>query len=52
MGGFPADAPIEKVIRAFELLGFHLVRRGNHIAFLLISLLWGGTSRNAVEIMN
>ena len=34
MGGFPADAPVEKVIRAFELLGFHLVRRGNHIALL------------------
>lgn len=32
MGGFPADAPVEKVISAFELLGFHLVRRGNHIA--------------------
>ena len=29
MGGFPADAHVEKVIRAFELLGLHLVRRGN-----------------------
>lgn len=32
MGGFPADIPVERAIRAFEHLGFHLARRGNHIA--------------------
>jgi predicted RNA binding protein YcfA (HicA-like mRNA interferase family) len=34
MAKFPVDAPIEKVIKAFELLGFHLVREGNHIAMV------------------
>lgn len=29
---FPVDVPIEKLIKVFELLGFHLVRKGNHIA--------------------
>ncbi len=29
---FPVDAPIKKVVRAFESLGFRLVREGNHIA--------------------
>jgi predicted RNA binding protein YcfA (HicA-like mRNA interferase family) len=32
MARFPVDAPQEKVIRAFELLGFHRVRIGEHIA--------------------
>jgi len=32
MSKFPVDAPIRKVVKAFLLLGFHLVREGNHIA--------------------
>ena len=31
---FPVDAPIRRVIKAFELLGFRLVREGNHIAMV------------------
>ncbi len=34
MAKFPVDAPIRKVIRAFEGLGFRLVREGNHIAMV------------------
>lgn len=34
MAKFPVDAPIEKVIQTLEKLGFHIVRRGNHIAML------------------
>ena len=29
---FPVDAPRERVLKAFERLGFRLVREGNHIA--------------------
>ena len=29
---FPADAPLKKVIKALEHLGFEMVRKGNHIA--------------------
>lgn len=32
MPKFPIDAPLDRVIRAFEGLGFVLVREGNHIA--------------------
>jgi len=31
---FPEDAPIRKVVKAFERLGFELVREGNHIAMV------------------
>ena len=29
---FPVDAPLERVLRALEHLGFALVRRGNHLS--------------------
>jgi predicted RNA binding protein YcfA (HicA-like mRNA interferase family) len=29
---FPVDAPIRRAIRAFERLGFVLVREGNHVS--------------------
>ena len=32
MAKFPTDAPQNRVLKAFELLGFALVRRGNHLA--------------------
>ncbi len=32
MAKFPVDAPLEKVIKTFEGLGFRVVRRGNHIS--------------------
>ena len=34
MPKFPVDAPIRKVIRTFEALGFRFVREGNHIAMV------------------
>ena len=34
MSKFPVDAPIRKVVKLFELLGFELIREGNHIAML------------------
>jgi predicted RNA binding protein YcfA (HicA-like mRNA interferase family) len=34
MPKFPVDAPRVKVIKAFERLGFRLVREGNHVAML------------------
>lgn len=30
----PADAPLREVLKAFESLGFRLVREGNHIAMV------------------
>ena len=32
MAKFPVDAPIRDVVRAFERLGFVLVREGNHVS--------------------
>ena len=32
MPKFPVDAPKARVVRAFEALGFRLIREGNHIA--------------------
>ena len=34
MTRFPGDAPRERVIKAFERLGFRLVREGNHLAMV------------------
>ena len=34
MAKFPVDAPVGKVVKAFEALGFQLVREGNHVAML------------------
>lgn len=34
MPKFPVDAPIRKVIKALEQLGFRVVREGNHIAMV------------------
>ena len=34
MSHFPVDAPLPKVIKALESLGFRIVREGNHIAML------------------
>jgi predicted RNA binding protein YcfA (HicA-like mRNA interferase family) len=31
---FPVDAPIDRVLAALAHLGFHEVRRGNHIALV------------------
>ena len=31
---FPADAPVRKVMKALERLGFSVVREGNHIAMI------------------
>lgn len=34
MPKFPADAPVRKVIKALERLGFCVAREGNHIAMV------------------
>ncbi len=34
MTRFPIDAPRSRVIKAFERLGFRLVREGNHLAMV------------------
>lgn len=31
---FPRDAPKQKVIKTFEILGFKAVRKGNHISMV------------------
>lgn len=34
MPRFPRDAPLRRVIKALQALGFEVVRRGNHIALI------------------
>lgn len=34
MPKFPVDAPIDKVVKTFQILGFRLIREGNHISML------------------
>jgi predicted RNA binding protein YcfA (HicA-like mRNA interferase family) len=34
MPKFPVDAPKRRVVKALKLLGFEIVREGNHIAML------------------
>jgi len=34
MAKFPVDAPIERVLKALQMLGFVVVREGNHLALL------------------
>ena len=34
MAQFPTDAPVRKVMKASERLGFTVVREGNHIAMI------------------
>jgi predicted RNA binding protein YcfA (HicA-like mRNA interferase family) len=34
MPPFPVDAPLRRVLRTLEQLGFRVVRQGNHIALL------------------
>ena len=32
MAKFPVEAPLDRVLRALSMLGFHVVRAGNHIS--------------------
>jgi len=34
MTKFPIDAPLRKVITSLEILGFSMIRKGNHIAMV------------------
>lgn len=36
MPKFPSDAPRRRVLRALSMLGFEVVREGNHIAMLRV----------------
>ena len=44
MSKFPVDAPIRKVVKSFELLGFDIVSEGNHIAMLIKKSIWNPNS--------
>lgn len=37
MPKFPVDAPKRRVVRALEMLGFHIVREREHIAMLRLN---------------
>ena len=37
MSRFPVDAPLPKVIKTLERLGFEKVREGNHISMLRVN---------------
>ena len=45
MAKLPVDAPIRKVIKALERLGFRIVREGNHIAMVRQNLMEESKSR-------
>jgi predicted RNA binding protein YcfA (HicA-like mRNA interferase family) len=34
---FPHDAPLQKVLKALELLGFSVVRKGTHISMIRLN---------------
>lgn len=34
MPRFPVDAPVQRVVKTFEGLGFRVVRAGNHISMI------------------
>jgi len=34
MPRFPVDAPLERVLATLEILGFRLLRKGNHISMV------------------
>jgi hypothetical protein len=49
MGKFPVDASLERVLRAFAMLGFVIVRRGNHVSLGRIEADGTGKSPNRVS---
>ena len=52
MSKFPVDAPIRKVVKSFELLGFDIVRAGNHIAMSREKPRWYPNSTNDAKPSN